>query len=105
MKSLKVGVLALALVVTGKAVAQPHPVTSPGSAASSAALTRAEVRADLTLWRQAGMGDFTMQEQRDAMLSRYQAALKRYHELRSSPAYDQLVRRLSGGSMVLVSEQ
>jgi hypothetical protein len=50
-------------------------------------LTRAEVIADLKLWQQAGLDQFSDVAVRDALDQAYQQALARYKALRQGPAY------------------
>lgn len=58
------------------------------------ALSRAEVRADLTLWRQSGMHKFYQGRQRpDVFSARYQASHAKYIQLKNGPEYAEEVRR------------
>jgi hypothetical protein len=50
-------------------------------------LTRAEVIADLNLWQQAGLDQFSDPAVRDALDQAYQQALATYQALRQGPAY------------------
>ncbi len=54
--------------------------------------TRAEVRADLALWKRAGMGKFSRGHP-DTFSPKYKAAYAEYVRLRSGPEYQQEVQR------------
>jgi len=59
-------------------------------------LTRAEVLADLQLWREAGMTDLTSGEGGyNVFSSRYREARARYQTLRASPRYAELVLHIA----------
>lgn len=59
-------------------------------------LTRAEVIADLQLWRESGMADASPGEAiQEAYSARYRQAHARYLALRASPRYAQLVRQIA----------
>lgn len=66
----------------------PRDATPPAST-----LTRAEVLADLHLWRVAGMQEFDRSALRDQG-DRYEKALARYKEMRASPQYAELVQKM-----------
>ncbi len=58
--------------------------------------TRAEVLADLQLWRESGLADASVGEGGyNAFSPRYREAQARYRALRSSPRYAELVQRIA----------
>ena len=59
-------------------------------------LTRAEVLADLTIWRKSGLADAQSGESAsDPVSPNYIAAMARYQALRTSPQFAQLVQRIA----------
>lgn len=83
MKSFARALAAMSLVAIAHAAsAAPAP---------ERALTRAEVRADLRLYQEAGLY-FLDAAEVSPMTPAYQSARNRYEELRSSPRYAQLVQ-------------
>ena len=59
-------------------------------------MTRAEVPADLEVWRQSGMAAFTFGEaEPDTSGHAYQVALARYGQLRAAPEFAQRVIRIA----------
>jgi hypothetical protein len=100
MKLLQHAALALIASFAMNAMAQ-----SEGTAAidQTASPSRAEVLADLHMWRQAGMHEFLYRESSDPVPTRHEAALARYEALRSSPAFVQLVQKLSARSRAFVA--
>jgi hypothetical protein len=65
---------------------------------ASSTKTRAEVRADLQIWRESGLWQYeAFGEGPNGFEPGYQAALARYAELRSSPRYAELVAKFAGG--------
>ncbi|WP_445656495.1 DUF4148 domain-containing protein [Achromobacter sp. NCFB-sbj8-Ac1-l] len=92
--------LALATGVSGAALAQP--VASAGAPATALtrpygqSLTRAEVLADLALWKRAGVDRFWRGEATPDIYSpEYQAAFSEYVRLRTGPDYPAEVQRQS----------
>jgi hypothetical protein len=83
------------LLVAGTAMAaEPVVVHIPqGAAPPAPTLTRAEVMADLYMWRLAGMQEFTRSDLLD-QTGRYQAAMARYRALRESSEFSELVQKL-----------
>ena len=77
----------LALAAAG-AIAQPL--------ADGPALTRAEVLADLELYRESGLAQLDDSPIVTSFSAEYQRAQRRYRELRASPRYAELVRRNGG---------
>lgn len=61
-------------------------------AAPEVAATRAEVLADLEIYRLSGLERYDRLESPDFGSPAYRAALKRYQDLRNSPKYSELVR-------------
>jgi hypothetical protein len=59
-------------------------------------VTRAEVLADLTIWRESGLADAQSGESAsDPVSPNYLAALNRYQALRASPQFALLVQRIA----------
>lgn len=89
---------AAALVLAGVASAGDAPQNWSGSAgvATTHALTRAEVVADLVLWQRAGLQEYTALDTFDPGDAQYQQRLAAYHQLRNSPAYLAEVQRQGG---------
>lgn len=90
---------AVLLATTTMAVsAQPHTSTVSANAAASSniASTRAEVLADLVLWKKAGLDKFRVDYEPSITFSReYRAAYAEYVRLRSGPEYKAEVQRQS----------
>lgn len=91
-------VLALAAGVSGTALAQQVAVAgAPATALTSPygpSLTRAEVLADLALWKRAGVDKFWRGEATPDIYSReYKTAFSEYVRLRSGPDYQAEVQR------------
>lgn len=86
-------ILALATGVSGTALAQQAPATALTSP-YGASLTRAEVLADLALWKRAGVDRFWRGEATPDIYSpEYKAAFSEYVRLRSGPDYQAEVQR------------
>lgn len=100
MKLLQHAVLALIASFAMNAMAQSEGTAATGQAPSP---SRAEVIADLHMWRQAGMHEFLYREGSDPVAAGREAALARYEALRSSPAFVQLVQKLSARSRAAVA--
>ncbi|ABI58328.1 DUF4148 domain-containing protein [Nitrosomonas eutropha] len=83
---------AVLLATTAMAVsAQPH------TSVFGEPKTRAEVRADLELWKKAGLDKFWAGESTPDTFSReYRSAYAEYVRLRSGPEYNAEVQRQSG---------
>jgi len=76
----------------------PNDIQTPRST-----LTRAEVVADLQVWRLAGLQDLNRSElSPDTSSDEYRRALATYEVLRSSPQFALLVRRLQDNPNALV---
>jgi len=83
--------LALSAAAAGaQAMDTSNPDTTPGP-------TRAEVRADLAIYRESGLLDLDRVQNTDPNSPQYRAALKRYTELRRSVHFADLVRQYGGG--------
>jgi hypothetical protein len=90
-------VVTLAVATSVTMAAEPIAVNVPRVATTPApSLTRAEVLADLHMWRLSGAQEFSTSELEAQNSEGYQAALARYKALRSSPEYATLVERLQG---------
>lgn len=61
-------------------------------------LTRAEVNADLALWRRAGLEGLATNDGFDLDNPEYQQRLSTYQRWRAGPEFQAQVQRLSGGS-------
>lgn len=86
-------VLVLAAGVSGTALAQQAPSTALTSP-YGVPLTRAEVLADLALWKRAGVDRFWRGEATPDIYSpEYKAAFSEYVRLRSGPDYQAEVQR------------
>lgn len=86
-------ILALAAGVSGTALAQQAPSTALTSP-YGVALSRAEVLADLALWKRAGVDRFWRGEATPDIYSpEYKAAFSEYVRLRSGPDYQAEVQR------------
>jgi hypothetical protein len=100
-------VLAFPLCVTGAAWAHEASGTdNPGAAASEAPLARAEVLADLQVWRESGMAAVSDGEEGRAYTPAHDAASARYAALRSAPSFAALVLRIAhrlGENVVLAA--
>lgn len=85
-------------VVAGQAAAQSVQIQVPRNIEPArSGLTRAEVLADLHLWRVSGLYDLTRRDQPqhfDSNSYNYRKAYATYLHLRQSPQYAELVRRL-----------
>lgn len=68
--------------------------------AKPSTLTRAEVQADLALWRRAGVPGAYGEQTVDTSSASYQAAFAEYQRLRQGPAFLAEVRRIEGGQPV-----
>lgn len=106
MTNLKKNLLAAVLLATTTMAvsAQPHTSTVSASAVASSNIadvfgepkTRAEVRADLVLWKKAGLDKFRVDYEPSITFSReYRAAYAEYVRLRSGPEYKAEVQRQS----------
>lgn len=95
MKTLTQIVIPTLLLAAGAAMAaEPIVIDVPrGAAPPVSTVTRAEVLADLHMWRLAGLQEFTRNELMDRS-ERYQMALARYHALRASTQYTELVQKI-----------
>lgn len=63
-------------------------------AASASTLSRAEVRADLQVWQRAGMDKFSQGDGVSWNTADYERRLRHYQEMRQSPAFAELVKKL-----------
>ena len=95
MKALNSLVIAVAATLAAPAMAQSFIVAVPSNVSAPASTTtRAEVLADLHMWRLAGLQELSQSEVRFQQSERYEEALARYHALLDSPQYIALVRQL-----------
>ena len=95
MKALNIALLIAGSLTAGSAMAQPIVVSVPPAVAASQPLSRAEVMADLHIWRLSGMQAARyFSDYHDERNPQYQAALARYQAMRSSPDFAVLVEKL-----------
>ncbi len=73
--------------------------------AAAPPLTRAEVLADLQIWRESGLEALQEGEESAVYTPRHDAALARYTALRTAPSFSVLVQRIAQqrGERVLMS--
>lgn len=71
-----------------------HAADAPDTTPPHASPSRAEVRAELLIWRQSGLAELAQREVPPHSTREYQAAAARYDALRRSPAFAELVRTL-----------
>ncbi|MBV8604930.1 MAG: DUF4148 domain-containing protein [Pelomonas sp.] len=92
-------------LVAGSAMAQA--MDDPQQAQFGPKLTRAEVQADLEIYRESGLLDLDRGESVDTESPRYQAALKRYNERRASTQYVALLHSFEAknGEKVAAAKQ
>ncbi|MDF8361181.1 DUF4148 domain-containing protein [Achromobacter anxifer] len=87
-------ILALSAAASGAALAQAAPPPAGLASPYGPSLTRAEVLADLALWKRAGVDRFWRGEETPDIYSReYKAAFAEYYRLRSGPEYQAEVQR------------
>ncbi|WP_454695338.1 DUF4148 domain-containing protein [Achromobacter aegrifaciens] len=87
-------ILALSAAATGAALAQSAPLSAGSANPYGPSLTRAEVLADLALWKRAGVDRFWRGEETPDIYSpEYKAAFTEYFRLRSGPEYQAEVQR------------
>ncbi|WP_255772794.1 DUF4148 domain-containing protein [Paracandidimonas lactea] len=93
MTNLKKNLFAAVLLATTTMAVSAQPLSS----AFGEPKTRAEVRADLALWKKAGLDNFWAGESTPDTFSReYRSAYAEYVRMRSGPEYNAEVRRQSG---------
>ncbi|SAI60071.1 Uncharacterised protein [Bordetella ansorpii] len=88
---------ALALCAASASYASAStPRTADAQAYQPHELTRAEVKADLAVWRRAGMDKFWRMESTPDIYSReYRTAEAEYRRMRNGPEYQQELQRLT----------
>ncbi|MFG6490365.1 DUF4148 domain-containing protein [Roseateles sp. BYS78W] len=89
---LKQSIAAAVLAVIATSVLAQGDARFTRPAAPEVAATRAEVLADLEIYRQSGLEHYDRLESPDFGSPVYRAAQKRYQDLRNSPRYAALVR-------------
>jgi hypothetical protein len=87
---------ASAALLAGNAMANDNPHEQPVNTPS--AVSRAEVLADLQIYRESGLAAVEQSETYGYDSARRDAAKARYAELRSSPYYATLVKRFGGSA-------
>lgn len=86
--------LSAAAAATGTALAQVAPPPAGLASPYGPSLTRAEVLADLALWKRAGVDRYWRGEETPDIYSpEYKAAFSEYFRLRSGPEYQAEVQR------------
>lgn len=76
----------------------PEVWFGPEPVATGKALTRAEVQADLQLWKQVGLDAYSQGENAAFNQHDYEAKLARYQQQRNSPAFAELVQRIQASA-------
>lgn len=96
--SLNILFVMMAIAAGPQAVAQMNPSTiarTPTNVSSEQGLTRAEVKADLAVWKRAGMDRFWSKSVTPDIYSReYKIAQAEYLRMRNGPEYQEELRRL-----------
>ncbi|OWQ43805.1 hypothetical protein CDL60_28305 [Roseateles noduli] len=87
---------ASAALVAGSAMANDNPHTQPVNTPS--AVSRAEVLADLEIYRESGLAAVEQSETYGYDNARRDAAKAKYAQLRSSPYYATLVKKFGGSA-------
>lgn len=95
MKTLKLTIAIGATLLLCSAHAETIRIDVPSAEPPSLALTRAEVLADLHIWRLSGLAEFTRGERPQIYGGLYLQAKARYDAMRDSPAYRDLVEKMS----------
>lgn len=100
-------VLALPLCLSGAAWAGDASSADKSPAAPThAAMSRAEVLADLQIWRESGMAELNSGEVGLAYTPAYEAAAARYEALHAAPSFAALVQRIAqrmGGKVMVAA--
>jgi Domain of unknown function (DUF4148) len=97
--------LLAAALAAGAASAQVNFNVPSNLPVAKSTLTRAEVMADLLIWRAAGLQDLDTQGEPTAQspnAAEHAQALARYHYMRASPQFAVLVSQLGRGETVHV---
>lgn len=90
--------LASLSLIAGQASAKDNPDTTPSATPQQAStVTRAEVLADLQIYRESGLALAELPENIGIDNDRKAKAQARYAQLRNSPYYATLVKRYGGG--------
>lgn len=80
-------------------------IDMPSAEPSGLTLTRAEVLADLHIWRLSGLAELTRGERPQIYGERYLQAKARYEAMRASPAYAELVEKMEKNPSATVLER
>jgi len=91
-------VLASLAAFAGQAMAADNPNANQGSAPQVSAITRAEVLADLQIYRESGLALAELPENFGLDSARRAQAQAKYAQLRNSPYYATLVKRYDDGA-------
>lgn len=81
----------VSLAAAGTVLAQDSTAVAP----TTSKLTRAEVIADLSLWKRAGLQAYQGGESHDTFSPAYERSLAEYQRLRNGPEYLAEVRRIA----------
>jgi hypothetical protein len=106
--SKRIAVLSLPLCLIGAAAAdESRNAASPMAEAAQAPVTRAEVLADLQIWRESGMAALSDGEEGRADTPAYRVATANYAARRAAPSFAALVLRIAQrlGEKVMLAAQ
>jgi hypothetical protein len=87
-----------AMLGTGAVVAQeatPESWATDTRPTATASRSRAEVQADLEIWKLSGLADLELRDSPDVFSERYRQASERYAALRDSPQFAARVQSLT----------
>lgn len=91
-------ILASLTAVAGQAMAADNPNASQGSAPQVSTISRAEVLADLQIYRESGLALAELPENYGLDTARRAQAQAKYAQLRNSTYYATLVKRYDDGA-------
>jgi hypothetical protein len=94
-------VIAIAILATLSAIASIAAAADDSYGTTAKPLSRAEVLADLVIYRESGLAQLELSENIGQDNPRKVAAKAKYNELRKSPRYAELVKRYGGGEAKL----
>lgn len=95
MNTIRRAIILAACLAAGNAMAKTPPEVA--SQPHAGGLTRAEVQADLAVWKKAGMEAFWVGEDTpDLYSTEYRAAYQRYLQMRNGAEYQEALRERSG---------
>jgi len=85
-------ILSIATIVAASSVGA-HDLDANAKNGAAQGKSRAEVRAEVELWRQAGLDRYSTMEGIDVFGQDYQRQLAEYQQLRNGPAFEAALRR------------